>query len=109
MSPENPLTARVTVNRFWQNFFGIGLVKTAEDFGVQGEKPSHPELLEWLAGELQRAGWKLKPLHKMILMSAAYQEDSRYDEAKAKLDPENTLQWHHARRGTGPPALDCAG
>ena len=92
------LLARVAVNRLWHHHFGRGLVATTMDFGAQGVPPSHPELLEWLASELQRGGWKLKPLHKLMLLSATYQEDSRSDAAKAKFDPENTLQWHHTRR-----------
>jgi hypothetical protein len=89
MSPENPLTARVTVNRYWQLFFGRGLVKTADDFGVQGDKPTHPELLDWLAREFIESGWDVKHLHRLIVTSATYRQDSSsktYDR-----DPENTL------------------
>jgi len=91
VSPENPLTARVTVNRFWQSFFGTGLVKTAEDFGVQGEKPSHPELLDWLATEFVRSGWNVKALNKLIVMSAAYRQSSKVTPALVERDPENRL------------------
>jgi len=89
--PSNPLTARVTVNRFWQMLFGAGLVKTTEDFGVQGELPSHPELLDYLATEFQRAGWNIKALLKMIVMSATYRQSSKVTQAVLQRDPENRL------------------
>ena len=76
-APENPLTARVTVNRQWQAFFGRGLVKSLEDFGYQSEAPSHPELLDWLAVEFVKQGWSLKKLHKLIVMSSTYKQASR--------------------------------
>jgi hypothetical protein len=91
VSPDNPLAARVTVNRYWQLFFGNGLVKTAEDFGVQGEKPSHPELLDWLAREFIESGWDVKHLHKLIVTSAAYRQSSKVSPALAERDPENRL------------------
>ncbi len=91
VSPDNPLTARVTVNRAWQLFFGTGLVKTTEDFGVQGEKPSHPDLLDWLATEFVRTGWDLKRLHRLIVMSATYRQSSRVTPALLERDPENRL------------------
>jgi hypothetical protein len=91
VDPANPLTARVTVNRLWEQFFGIGLVKTAEDFGVQGELPSHPELLDWLATELIRSGWDLKSLQRLIVTSAAYRQSSRATPALLHRDPENRL------------------
>ena len=74
---ENPLTARVTVNRMWQLHFGTGLVKTVEDFGSQGETPSHPELLDWLATELIRTGWDIKAMHKRIMISTTYRQASK--------------------------------
>jgi cytochrome c553 len=92
------LLARVIVNRLWAEHFGRGLVATVSDFGIRGEAPSHPELLDYLAGELIRNGWKLKPIHKLIVTSAAYKQSSVRDEAKAKLDPENKLVWRQPVR-----------
>jgi len=91
VATENPLTARVTVNRCWQQFFGTGLVKTPEDFGVQGERPSHPELLDWLASEFIHSGWNVKALHKRIVMSATYRQSSRTTPALTERDPHNRL------------------
>lgn len=91
VAPSNPLTARVTVNRHWQTFFGTGLVKTTEDFGVQGELPSHPELLDWLAVEFQRGGWNVKTLHRMFVTSAAYRQSSRATPQLLERDPDNRL------------------
>jgi len=91
MDPSNPLTARVAVNRFWQMFFGTGLVETAEDFGAQGERPSHPELLDWLASELIRVGWDVKAIQKTIVMSATYRQSSKDSLVKRKKDPQNRL------------------
>lgn len=93
-----PLLARVMVNRMWQHHFGNGIVGTPNDFGVQGERPTHPELLEWLAGELVRSGWKLKPLHKQIMLSAAYMQSATIDEANLKADPGNRYLWHYQTR-----------
>jgi hypothetical protein len=90
VSRENPLTARVIVNRFWQHFFGTGLVRTSEDFGSQGEQPSHPELLDWLAVTFQESGWDVKKLVKMIVTSETYQQSSRFSVRNAQLDPMNT-------------------
>jgi hypothetical protein len=91
VAPGHPLTARVTVNRFWQQYFGTGLVKTAEDFGSQGEWPSHPELLDWLATEFVRTGWDVKALQKLIVMSATYRQSSRMTPETFERDPENRL------------------
>lgn len=88
------LLARVIVNRVWQHHFGEGLVRTVNDFGVQGELPSHPELLEWLANDFVDHGWRLKRLHRLILRSAVYQQGVAYDPSKAKIDPDNRLLWH---------------
>ena len=89
VDPQHPLTARVTVNRFWQQFFGVGLVKTAEDFGSKGEWPSHPELLDWLATEFIRTGWDVKQIVRLLVTSAAYRQDSRISPEQHEQDPEN--------------------
>ena len=89
VSPENPLTARVTVNRAWAAFFGRGIVKTVEDFGLQGEAPSHPELLDWLATEFVKSGWSQKSLHRLIVTSETYQQSSRVLPEQLKRDAEN--------------------
>ncbi len=91
------MVARVIVNRLWQHHFGRGIVATPSDFGAQGEKPTHPELLDWLAGELIRDGWKLKPLHKLMMTSAAYMQSAQTDAARRAADPDNTLVWRHPR------------
>ncbi|MFM8891216.1 MAG: DUF1553 domain-containing protein, partial [Planctomycetia bacterium] len=92
------LVARVIVNRLWQHHFGQGLVATPSDFGKQGDPPTHPELLDWLAGELIRGGWRLKPIHRLIVTSQAYRQSSGVDPAKAVVDPFNRLVWRHNRR-----------
>ena len=86
-----PCTARVAVNRFWQMYFGTGLVKTVEDFGSQGEWPSHPDLLDWLATEFIRTGWDVKAIQKTIVMSATYRQSSAVTPALMQKDPENRL------------------
>jgi mono/diheme cytochrome c family protein len=87
------LLARVIVNRLWQHHFGQGIVATPNDFGAQGARPTHPELLDWLAQELIRGGWRLKPIHKLIMTSATYRQSGHFDAADAKIDPENTSLW----------------
>ena len=91
ISPENPLTARVTVNRIWQEYFGRGLVPTSENFGTQGEPPSHPRLLDWLGSELIRSGWSLKHIHRLIVSSATYRQSSRTRPELLERDPGNVL------------------
>jgi mono/diheme cytochrome c family protein len=97
-SPDNPLTARVMVNRLWQGHFGTGLVETASDFGHMGTKPSHPELLDWLATEFVRSGWSVKHLHRLIVLSATYRQSSRIDPAAQALDAEVRLLWRFPSR-----------
>jgi hypothetical protein len=94
VDPANPLTSRVTVNRFWQQYFGTGIVKTVEDFGSQGEAPSHPELLDWLATEFVRTGWDVKALQKTIVMSATYRQASNANDDLLERDPQNRLLSH---------------
>ncbi|MCS6975432.1 MAG: PSD1 and planctomycete cytochrome C domain-containing protein [Gemmatales bacterium] len=92
------LLARVIVNRLWQHHLGRGIVATANDFGTRGEPPTHPELLDWLAAELIRHGWKLKPMHKLIMSSATYMQSTAFDPAKAAKDPDNRLLWRRPMR-----------
>ena len=75
--PDHPLTARVIVNRLWQHHFGRGIVRSPNNFGLQGDRPTHPELLDWLASEFVAGGWRLKPLHRLIVLSSAYRQASR--------------------------------
>lgn len=88
-----PLVARVLVNRIWQHHFGEGLVRTVNDFGVRGEKPSHPELFEWLTDQFVKGGWRVKPIHRLILTSMVYLQETDFDPAKARIDPDNRLLW----------------
>jgi mono/diheme cytochrome c family protein len=92
------IVARVIVNRLWQHHLGHGIVATPNDFGARGEAPSHPELLDWLAAELIRHDWRLKPIQRLILTSAAYLQDSQFDPAKAAVDPGNRLFCRHEKR-----------
>lgn len=91
VSPANPLVGRVTMNRAWEAFFGTGLVRTSEEFGSQGELPTHPELLDWLALEFIRQGWSMKRMHRLIVTSATYRQSSRVNTEAARLDPKNRL------------------
>ncbi|HMO66480.1 MAG TPA: DUF1553 domain-containing protein, partial [Verrucomicrobiota bacterium] len=101
-APDNPLTARVLVNRVWMHHFGEPLVASTTDFGTRAEPPSHPELLDWLAAEFMASGWSLKALHRLILASAAFQQASSPAPGSAararQLDPDNRLLWHYPRR-----------
>ena len=110
--PSNPLTARVIVNRVWQHHFGAGLVRSASDFGTRGDRPMHPELLDYLTGEFVRQCWSLKSLHRMILASRAYQLASSEEPHDLEADPENKWLWRHSRqrlRGRSDTRLDAGG
>jgi cytochrome c553 len=95
--PENPLAARVTVNRFWQELFGAGIVRTAGDFGIAGEMPSHPELLDWLAVEFRESGWNVKQFYRLLVTSATYRQSAANTSAKLAKDPQNRLLAHGPR------------
>jgi len=97
-SPENPLTARVMVNRIWQGHFGFGLVETASDFGRTGTEPSHPELLDWLAQEFIRSGWSVKHMHRLIVLSATYRQSSHYNKTADAFDSDSRLLWRFPSR-----------
>jgi hypothetical protein len=97
VDPENPLPSRVAVNRYWQTFFGVGLVKTSEDFGMQGELPSHPKLLDWLAVNFVENGWDVKRIHRLIVSSETYLQSSRFRDELTEIDPENRLLARGAR------------
>ena len=97
-SADNPLTARVMVNRIWQQHFGRGIVATPSDFGVNGERPTHPELLDWLAHAFVESGWSVKQMHRLMLTSATYQQATETGSPAPAADPENRLLWHFNRR-----------
>jgi hypothetical protein len=105
VSKSNPLTARVAVNRFWQSYFGYGIVKTVDDFGAQGEWPVHPELLDWLAVEFMESGWNVKALQKLIVTSSAYKQSSVVSPALLEKDPDNRLLARGPRLRLGPEAI----
>ncbi len=96
--PENPLTARVMVNRIWHYHFGRGIAGTPSDFGIMGERPTHPELLDWLTREFTSSGWSMKRMHKLIMMSAVYQESSDSRKDAAEVDSDNRLLWAFPRQ-----------
>jgi hypothetical protein len=97
VSPENPLTARVTVNRMWNELFGAGLVETTEDFGIMGQRPSHPQLLDWLAVEFRENGWDMKHMYKLMVMSATYRQSAKSYPDQLARDPKNLLLAHGPR------------
>jgi hypothetical protein len=98
VAENNPLTARVLVNWAWQNHFGMGLVRTPDDFGTRGQAPTHPELLDYLSDQLRKNGWSLKWLHRQIMLSHAYTQGAVENEQSRRLDPENLLLWRMPRR-----------
>jgi hypothetical protein len=104
-SPSHPLPARVMVNRLWHHHFGKGLVRTPSDFGFNGDRPSHPELLDWLAAEFQANGGRMKPLHRLIVMSNTYRQASTIDTAKASIDGDNRYLWRFTARRIEAEAL----
>lgn len=97
VSPENPLTARVTVNRMWYELFGTGIVETTEDFGIMGQRPTHPQLLDWLAVEFREGGWNIKHMYKLMVMSAAYRQSAKSMPEQLAKDPRNLLLSHGPR------------
>lgn len=97
-SPENPMTAKVMINRIWQFHFGNGLVRSSSDFGFQGTPPTHPELLDWLAKEFTSSGWKIKKIHKLIMMSSTYQMSSAPNKVALEKDPTNNWLWRYNLR-----------
>jgi hypothetical protein len=103
--PDHPLTARVMVNRLWRWHFGEGLVRSTDNFGRLGDRPSHPELLDWLAVRFVESGWSVKAMHRLIMLSSTYQMSTVYNEKAALTDPENRLHWRHMRRRLEAEAL----
>src|SRR5205085_12314564 len=97
-SRDHPLTARVMVNRIWQQHFGRGIVRSSNDFGFQGMRPTHPELLDWLASEFVAGGWRMKPLHKLVVTSNAYKMSSKSNAKALAADPANDLFWRFDMR-----------
>jgi mono/diheme cytochrome c family protein len=95
---DHPLTSRVMVNRIWQAHFGDGLVRTSDNFGLLGERPDHPALMDWLARHFVKSGWSIKQMHRLIMRSSVYRMSAKYDEQSAQLDPENRLRWRASRR-----------
>ncbi len=103
--PGHPLTSRVMANRVWHGHFGTGLVRSVDNFGLLGEAPSHPELLDWLAARFVESGWSMKALHREIVLSRTYQSSTAYHEAAFQTDPDNRLHWRHNRRRLEAEAL----
>ncbi len=97
-NPDNPLAARVMVNRVWHYHFGQGIVSTPSDFGANGDRPAHPELLDWLAGAFVKNGWKLKPLHRLIMLSNAYRQSGQKNDKGMSIDAQNRLLWRMTPR-----------
>src|SRR5260370_11948110 len=97
VSPSNPLTPRVTVNRMWSEIFGTGLVETTEDFGIMGSRPSHPELLDWLAAEFRASGWNVKHMSKLMVISATYLQSAKSTSERLMKDSKNLLLAHLTR------------
>ena len=104
-SSDNPLTARVAVNRVWQHLFGQGLVRTVDNFGFQGEPPSHPELLDYLASRFRDEGWSLKQLIRYLVLSRSYRQSTRFSAEHFEVDPDNQLVWRGNRRRLDVEAL----
>jgi len=96
--PKNPLTARVMVNRIWQDHFGNGIVRSSSDFGIMGDPPTDPQLLDYLATTFVESGWSMKKMHRLIMLSNTYQQSSGYQAEAAKIDPDNKLMWRFDRR-----------